>query len=228
MYVQYICMYVCVLDKSGLSVWLAWFTPLCYAFFISPDPSICVWFDNLLSLFVTRTMLVQELTNELTFFCTFPLHFIVVVVRPVLNGSFQYNKTYRKIVCRCFRHIFSYFYAKQISIVCNLNIMGRSTTTATTRLLIKSDDLLERQRRCRCRCSLRCRRAPLLPTPAETAATPTEATPVPAATASAAAIARQSLESYQHNSDFSAFTLFLISRFASSFSVFVLFSFLFH
>lgn len=216
-------MYVCVLDKSGLSVWLAWFTPLCYAFFISPDPSICVWFDNLLSLFVTRTMLVQELTNELTFFCTFPLHFIVVVVRPVLNGSFQYNKTYRKIVCRCFRHIFSYFYAKQISIVCNLNIMGRSTTTATTRLLIKSDDLLERQRRCRCRCSLRCRRAPLLPTPAETAATPTEATPVPAA-----AIARQSLESYQHNSDFSAFTLFLISRFASSFSVFVLFSFLFH
>lgn len=173
-------------------------------------------------------MLVQELTNELTFFCTFPLHFIVVVVRPVLNGSFQYNKTYRKIVCCCFRHIFSYFYAKQISIVCNLNIMGRSTTTATTRLLIKSDDLLERQRRCRCRCSLRCRQAPLLPTPAETAATPTEATPVPAATASAAAIARQSLESYQHNSDFSAFTLFLISRFASSFTVFVLFSFLFH
>lgn len=40
----------------------------CYAFFIS-----CLiphlWFDNLLSLFVTRTMLVQELTNELTFFC---------------------------------------------------------------------------------------------------------------------------------------------------------------
>lgn len=40
----------------------------CYAFFISwliPH----LWFDNLLSLFVTRTMLVQELTNELTFFC---------------------------------------------------------------------------------------------------------------------------------------------------------------
>lgn len=62
--------YACVFDKSVLSVGLAWFTPLCYAFFISPDPSICVWFDNLLSLFVTRTMLVQELTNELTFFCT--------------------------------------------------------------------------------------------------------------------------------------------------------------
>lgn len=107
--------------------------------------------------------------------------------------------------------------------------MGRSTTTTTTRLLIKSVDLLERQRRCRCRSAAFCvagarhccqqqqrqqrRRQrqhlylllPLL---------------LPA-------IARQSFESYQHNSDFSAFTLFLISRFASSFSVFVLFSFLF-
>lgn len=110
MYVQY--MYVCVLDKSGLSVWLEWFTPLCYAFFISPDPSICVWFDNLLSLFITRTMLVQELTNELTFFCIpLPLLIIfvviVVVVPPVLAGSFQYNK----LIVKLFVAVFATFSA---------------------------------------------------------------------------------------------------------------------